>query len=51
VPSAVDHPQPGRCEGLAERRKFVVAGDHGDLPVLRMDFNESASALDTLLGE
>jgi regulator of protease activity HflC (stomatin/prohibitin superfamily) len=39
------------AEGLAERRKFVVAGDHGDLPVLRMDFNESASALDTLLGE
>ena len=37
--------------GLAERRKFVVAGDHGDLPVLRMDFNDSASALDTLLGE
>jgi regulator of protease activity HflC (stomatin/prohibitin superfamily) len=37
--------------GLAERRKFVVAGDHGDLPILRMDFNDSASALDTLLGE
>ena len=37
--------------GLAERRKFVIAGDHGDLPILRMDFNDSASALDTLLGE
>jgi regulator of protease activity HflC (stomatin/prohibitin superfamily) len=39
------------ADGLARRRKFVVAGDHGDLPVLRMDFNDSASALDTLLGE
>jgi len=39
------------AEGLCRRRKFVVAGDHGDLPVLRMDFNDSASALDTLLGQ
>ena len=38
-------------EGMAERRKFVVAGDHRDLPLLRMDFSDPASAIDTLLGE
>ncbi len=39
------------ADGLADRRKFVIAGDHGDLPVLRMDFSDSASAIDTLLGQ
>lgn len=39
------------AEGLADRRKFVIAGDHGELPVLRMDFNDSTSAIDTLLGK
>jgi modulator of FtsH protease HflK len=38
-------------EGMSERRKFVVAGDHRDLPILRMDFSDPASAIDTLLGE
>jgi len=37
--------------GLADRRKFVVAGDTADLPVLRMDFADPSSAIDTLLGE
>jgi len=37
--------------GLAERRKFVVARDQGELPVLRMDFADPASAIETLLGE
>jgi regulator of protease activity HflC (stomatin/prohibitin superfamily) len=37
--------------GLADRRKFVIAGDPGDRPVLRMDFNDSATAIDTLLGK
>ncbi len=39
------------AEGLADRRKFVVAGDEGSLPILRMDFADPASALETLLGE
>lgn len=39
------------AEGLADRRKFVVAGDQGELPVLRMDFADPASAIETLLGE
>jgi len=39
------------AEGLADRRKFVVAGDDGALPILRMDFADPASALETLLGE
>ena len=39
------------ADGLAERRKFVIAGEHGDLPVLQMDFSDSASAIDTLLGQ
>jgi modulator of FtsH protease HflK len=39
------------ADGLADRRKFVIAGDHGDLPVLQMDFSDSASAIDTLLGQ
>lgn len=37
--------------GLEGRRKFVVAGDQGELPVLRMDFADPASAIETLLGE
>lgn len=37
--------------GLAGRRKFVVAGDESTLPILRMDFADPASALETLLGE
>jgi membrane protease subunit HflK len=36
---------------MADRRKFVIAGDPGKLPVLRMDFADPASAIDTLLGE
>ncbi|MFM8414771.1 MAG: SPFH domain-containing protein [Planctomycetota bacterium] len=39
------------AEALAPRRKFVVAGDEGELPVLRMDFADPASAIETLLGE
>lgn len=39
------------AEGLADRRKFVVAQDDGELPVLRMDFADPASAIETLLGE
>jgi membrane protease subunit HflK len=37
--------------GLEDRRKFVVARDNGELPVLRMDFADPASAIETLLGE
>jgi membrane protease subunit HflK len=37
--------------GLADRRKFVVAGDASDVPILRMDFADPASAIETLLGE
>jgi len=36
---------------LADRRKFIVAGDAGELPVLRMDFADPASAIETLLGD
>ncbi len=39
------------AEGLSNRRKFVIAGDTGDTPVLRMDFSDPASAIDTLLTE
>lgn len=39
------------ADGLSARRKFVIAGDHRDLPVFQMDFSDPASALDTLLGE
>ena len=39
------------ADGLADRRKFVIAGDHGELPMLRMDFSDPTSAIDTLLGE
>ena len=39
------------ADGLAERRKFIIAGDQGDLPILQMDFSDPTSALDTLLGE
>lgn len=38
-------------EGLADRRKFVIAGEQRGLPVLQMDFSDPASAIDTLLGE
>ncbi|RLS50506.1 MAG: hypothetical protein DWH87_01885 [Planctomycetota bacterium] len=38
-------------DGLSNRRKFVMAGDEGALPILRMDFADPASALETLLGE
>lgn len=37
--------------GLADRRKVVVAGSPGSLPVLRMDFADPASAIETLLGD
>lgn len=37
--------------GLADRRKVVVAGGSGSLPVLRMDFADPASAIETLLGD
>lgn len=39
------------ADGLAERRKFIIAGDHGDLPILQMDFSDPTSAIDTLLGQ
>jgi regulator of protease activity HflC (stomatin/prohibitin superfamily) len=39
------------ANGLAKQRKLVIAGPEGDLPVLEMDLSDSASALDTLLGE
>lgn len=39
------------AEGLAGRRKFVIAGDPGDAPVFRMDFSDPTSAIDTLLAE
>lgn len=39
------------AEGLQGRRKFVIAGDSGDLPVFRMDFSDPTSAIDTLLTE
>ena len=39
------------AEGLASRRKFVITGDAGDTPVLRMDFSDPASAIDSLLSE
>lgn len=39
------------AEAIAARRKFVVAGDQGELPILRMDFADPASAIETLLGE
>ena len=39
------------ADGLAERRKFIIAGDQGDLPILQMDFSDPTSALDTLLGQ
>jgi regulator of protease activity HflC (stomatin/prohibitin superfamily) len=37
--------------GLSDRRKFVIAGEQRDLPVLQMDFSDPTSAIDTLLGE
>lgn len=39
------------AEGLVSRRKFVVTGRDGEQPVLRMDFADPASAIDTLLGQ
>lgn len=39
------------AEGLAHRRKFIITGAPGDLPVMRMDFADPASAIETLLGE
>jgi len=39
------------ADGLADRRKFIIAGDQGDLPILQMDFSDPTSALDTLLGQ
>lgn len=39
------------AEGLTGRRKFVIAGDAGDVPVFRMDFSDPSSAIDTLLTE
>ncbi len=39
------------AEGLSTRRKFVIAGDAGDMPVFRMDFSDPASAIDMLLNE
>lgn len=39
------------AEGLSGRRKFVVAAHEDDLPVLRMDFADPSSAIETLLGE
>jgi membrane protease subunit HflK len=39
------------AEGLAGRRKFVIAGDPGDAPVFRMDFSDPTSAIDSLLND
>ncbi len=39
------------AEALADRRKFIIAGDPGEVPVLRMDFADPVSAIETLLGE
>jgi membrane protease subunit HflK len=39
------------ADGLTGRRKFVIAGDAGDVPVFRMDFSDPSSAIDTLLTE
>jgi membrane protease subunit HflK len=39
------------ADGLASRRKFVIAGESGDTPVFRMDFSDPTSAIDTLLTE
>lgn len=39
------------AEGLSNRRKFIITGDAGDTPVIRMDFNDPASAIDMLLNE
>lgn len=39
------------ADGLAGRRKFVIAGDPGDTPVFRMDFSDPTSAIDSLLAE
>ena len=36
---------------LVDRRKVVIAGDTGDLPVLNLDFSDTTNAIDTLIGE
>jgi len=36
---------------LVDRRKIVIAGDKGDLPVLNLDFSDPTNAIDTLIGE
>ena len=36
---------------LVDRRKVVIAGDKGDLPVLNLDFSDTTNAIDTLIGE
>lgn len=36
---------------LVDRRKVVIAGDKGDLPVLNLDFSDPTNAIDTLIGE
>lgn len=38
------------AKGLADQRKFIIAGEQ-DAPVLKMDFTDADSAIDTLLGE
>jgi regulator of protease activity HflC (stomatin/prohibitin superfamily) len=37
--------------GLADRRKYVIAGEGLETPTLHMDFNDPVSAIDTLLSE
>ncbi len=37
--------------GLADRRKFVISGPTSELPILRLDFADPASAIETLLGD
>jgi len=39
------------ANALVDRRKVVIAGDKGDLPVLNLDFSDPTNAIDTLIGE
>jgi membrane protease subunit HflK len=39
------------ANSLVDRRKVVIAGDKGDLPVLNLDFSDPTNAIDTLIGE
>jgi regulator of protease activity HflC (stomatin/prohibitin superfamily) len=39
------------ASSLVDRRKVVIAGDKGDLPVLNLDFSDTTNAIDTLIGE